>query len=119
MKAGRRLPVVLQVPDGVRNLRKPVVQTLSDSILERRWIDAGPEGLAGKRIEFPGLQLTITDAVVRVNLLDGRNWMAIARPSQPWVMIEASPGALTVVLDFIRQGIKHMLTGPDHLLFVL
>jgi len=118
MKAGRRLPVVLQVPDGVRDLRKPVVQTLSDSILERRWIDAGPGGLAGKRIEFPGLQFTITDAVVRVNLLDGRNWMAIARPSQPWVALDATRGTAAVVFDFIKQGIWHILSGPDHLLFV-
>jgi len=118
MKAGRRLPVVLQVPGGVRNLRDPVVQTLSDSTLERRWIDAGPEGLAGKRIEFPGLQFTITDAVVRVNLLDGRNWLAIAKPSQPWVSIEQAPGRWGVVADFIRQGTWHILSGPDHLLFV-
>lgn len=118
MKAGRRLPVVLQVPDGVRDLRNPVVQTLSDSTLERRWIDAGPEGLAGKRIEFPGLQFTITDAVVRVNLLDGRNWLAIARPSQPWVSIEQAPGRWGVVAEFVRQGTWHILSGPDHLLFV-
>ena len=118
IKAGRRLPVVLQVPDGVRNLRDPVVQTLSDSTLERRWIEAGPDGLAGKRIEFPGLQFTITDAVVRVNLLDGRNWLAIARPSQPWVSIEQAPGRWGVVADFVRQGTWHILSGPDHLLFV-
>ncbi len=118
MRAGMRLPVVLRLPDAVRDLREPVVQHLSDSLLERRLIDAGPQGLAGKRIDFAGLQLTITDAVVRVNLLDGRNWMAIAKPSQPWVEIEATRGTSTVALDFLRQGIEHILTGPDHLLFV-
>jgi len=118
MLAGTRLPVVLRLPEGVRNLREPVVQELADSLLERRWIDAGPEGLAGRRIDFPGLQLTITDAVTRVKLLDGRNWMAIARPSQPWVEIAATRGALATALDFTRQGIAHILSGPDHLLFV-
>lgn len=116
--AGARLPVVLRLPEGVRNLREPVVQKLADSLLERRWIDAGPEGLAGQRIEFPGLQLTITDAVARVKLLDGRSWMAIARPSQPWVEIAATRGSLATALDFIRQGLAHILSGPDHLLFV-
>jgi hydrogenase/urease accessory protein HupE len=113
-----RLPVVLRLPEGVRNLREPLVQQLSDSLLERRWIDAGPDGLAGKRITFPGLELTITDAVVRAELLDGRNWMAVARPSQPWVQIEASQGAWATALDFVRQGIEHILSGADHLLFV-
>ncbi len=116
--AGARLPVVLRLPEGVRNLREPVVQELADSLLERRWIDAGPEGLAGQRIDFPGLQLTITDAVARVKLLDGRNWMAIARPSQPWVEIAATRGTLATALDFTRQGLEHILSGPDHLLFV-
>jgi hydrogenase/urease accessory protein HupE len=116
--AGMRLPVVLGLPEGVRDLREPVVQQLADSLVERRWIEAGPQGLGGKRIDFAGLQLTITDAVVRVQLLDGRKWMAVARPSQPWVEIEAARGTWATTLDFLRQGIEHILSGPDHLLFV-
>src|ERR1022692_759229 len=53
-------------------LWRGTVQELADSVVERRWIDAGSNGLAGKRIEFPGLQFTITDVLVRVELLDGR-----------------------------------------------
>ncbi|SHG11782.1 Hydrogenase/urease accessory protein HupE [Microbulbifer donghaiensis] len=116
--AGRRLLVVPRFPEGVRNLRAPVVQELSDSQLERRWIDAGPEGLDGARIEFAGLQLSITDVVVRVHLLDGRSWMAIARPSQPWVEMVAASGGWATFSDFLRQGFAHILSGPDHLLFV-
>ncbi len=119
VKAGQRLPVVLQVPDNARNLQDPVIMELADSRLERRRIDAGPEGLGGKRIEFPGLQYTITDVVVKVKLLDGRSWMVIARPSEPWVTIEASPDVLSLVGDFLWQGMYHILSGPDHLLFVL
>lgn len=116
--AGMRLPVVLRLPEAVHAVREPVVQQLSDSVLERRWIDAGPLGLTGTRITFPGLELTITDAVVRVKLLDGRSWMAIARPSQPWVEIEATRGTLSIALDFLEQGVEHILSGADHLLFV-
>ena len=83
--AGMRLPVVLKLPDDVRNLKEPVVQELTDSLVERRWIQAGPNGLAGKRIEFPGLQLTITDVLVRFEMLDGRNGRPSCRPSQPWM----------------------------------
>lgn len=115
---GTDLPVVLRFPEGVLDLREPLVQQLSDSRLERRWIEAGPQGLAGQRIDFTGLQLTITDALVRVELLDGRKWMAIARPSQPWVEIQAAPSTGAIALDFLRQGIGHILSGPDHLLFV-
>jgi hydrogenase/urease accessory protein HupE len=112
------LPVVLRLPEGVRNLKKPLVQHLSDSVLERRWIDAGAEGLTAKRITFPGLELTITDVVVRAELLDGRSWMAVARPSQPWVEIDATRSVWAVAVDFLKEGVWHILSGWDHLLFV-
>src|SRR5262249_7369615 len=88
--SGMRLSIVLKIPDDVQTLKEPAVQELADSLLERRWVDAGPNGLAGKRIEFVGLQLTITDVLVRVEMLDGRTWTTIARPAQPWVEIAAS-----------------------------
>jgi hydrogenase/urease accessory protein HupE len=116
--AGMRLPIVLTIPD-VRNVKDPTVQELTDSLVERRWIDAGPNGLAGKRIEFVGLQLTITDVLVRVELLDGRKWTMIARPSQPWVEIGASQTRLEVAGNYIVEGIRHILFGADHMLFVL
>ena len=117
--AGMRLPVVLQLPDDARNLREPNVLELSDSFVERRWVDAGAKGLAGKRIEFTGLQLTITDVLVRVEMLDGRKWTTIAHPSQPWVEIAASQTWLGVAGTYIVQGIRHILFGADHMLFVL
>jgi hypothetical protein len=117
--AGMRLPLVLQMPQGVRNVKPPAVEELSDSLLERRWIDAGPNGLAGKRIEIAGLQLTITDVLVRVELLDGRTIQAIARPSQPWVEIAATQSRWEVMGTYIVEGIRHILFGADHLLFVL
>ena len=117
--AGMRLPLVLKIPDDVKNLKEPVVQELADSLVERRSIDAGPNGLAGKRIEFVGLQLTITDVLVRLEMLDGRKWTTIARPSQPWVEIAASQTWWEVMGTYIVEGIRHILFGADHMLFVL
>jgi len=117
--SGRRLPLALQLPEGVRDRKEPVVQALADSLLERRWVDAGPDGLAGKRIEFPGLQLTITDVLVRVKFLDGRTLQSVVRPAQPWVEIAASQGPFAVLGSYITLGIEHILFGYDHLLFVL
>ena len=117
--AGMRLPIVLRLPGDARNLKEPVVQELTDSLVERRWIDAGPNALAGKRIEFPGLQLTITDVLVRVEMLDGRSWTTIVRPSQPWLEITAPQSRWAVAGTYLVQGIRHILFGADHLLFVL
>jgi hypothetical protein len=117
--AGARLPLALGLPDGVRDLKAPAVQELSDSLVERRWIDAGPAGLAGKRIEIKGLQFTITDALVRVEQLDGTTVQTIARPSHPWVDVAATQSRWEVMGTYIVEGIRHILFGADHLLFVL
>ncbi len=117
--AGMRLPLVLRLPPDVRARRVPEIEELPDSLLERRWIDAGPKGLGGRRIEFSGLQLTITDVLVRVQMLDGRQWTAMARPSQPWVEIASMPSKALTARTFLVQGIDHILRGGDHLLFVL
>jgi hydrogenase/urease accessory protein HupE len=119
VNAGMRLPILLILPTDAKNVIAPTTQELTDSLVERRVIDAGPNGLAGKRIEFVGLQASITDVLVRVEMLDGRSWTTIVRPSQAWVEIAASQSRLQVAGTFIVQGIRHILFGADHLLFVL
>ena len=92
INAGMRLPVVLKFPDDTRNITAPSVKEFSGQLLERRLIDAGKNGLAGKRIEFVGLQATITDVLVRVQALDGTHTTTLVHPSQPWVEIRCLAG---------------------------
>ena len=117
--SGMPLPVGLTMPGDVKNVKEPTVQELTDSLVERRWIDAGPNGLAGKRIEFPGLALTITDVLVRAEMLDGRKWTTIVRPSQPWAEVASSQTWWEVMANYIVEGVRHILFGADHMLFVL
>jgi len=117
--SGMHLPVVLRLPTEVHDVTARAAQELSDSLVERRVIDAGAQGLAGKRIEFVGLQATITDVLVRVQMLDGTRSTTLVRPSQPWVNIETSQGPLAVGGAYLAHGIEHILFGVDHLLFVL
>jgi hydrogenase/urease accessory protein HupE len=118
VNSGMRLPILLQLPKDAKNLNVPTVQELTDSLLERRSIEVSG-GLAGKRIEFVGLQATIIDVLVRVQLLDGRSWSTIVRPSQAWIEITPAQGRLGVAGTYIVHGIRHILFGADHLLFVL
>ena len=113
------LPIVLKLPDDTRNIIPPSVTEFSGQQLERRLIDAGNNGLAGKRIEFVGLQATITDVLVRVQALDGTHTTTLVHPSQPWVDIRASQGMIDVARTYLVHGIEHIMFGTDHLLFVL
>jgi hypothetical protein len=117
--SGARLRVALKLPEGMRTLKDPVVQDLGDSLVERRWIDAGPDGLAGRRIEFPGLQLTITDALVRFSFLDGRRGAVIVHPSRPWLELAGTALPWAVAGTYVLYGTQHIALGIDHLLFVL
>ncbi len=117
--AGVRIPVVLELPSDVRMLKEPSVFELPASRVEQRWIDVGPSGLAGMRIDFAGLQATYTDVLVRVETLDGGNWTTVVRPSQPWVELAATQGWTNVANTYFVEGARHILFGIDHFLFVL
>ena len=118
VNAGMRLPIVLQLPKDARNLSAPTLQELTDSLVERRVIEL-KGGLAGKRIEFVGLQASITDVLVRVEMSDGRKSTTIVHPSQSWFEMAASQNRWAVAGAFIVQGIRHIFLGADHLLFLL
>ena len=114
--AGMPLPVVLKLPDGVRDLTDPSAREFPDSVVERRLIEGG---LAGKRVEFVGLRDTTTDVLVRVQLADGAHATALVHPSQPWIEVVGSQGPLAVLGAYVQHGVAHILLGYDHLLFVL
>ncbi|WP_448110538.1 HupE/UreJ family protein [Pseudomonas lini] len=116
--SGVRLPIALRFAEGVRTVVEPVESELNDSLIERRVIDTGPAGLIGQRIEFIGLQASITDVLVRVSRLDGSLTTTLVHPAQPWIEIAATPGAFSVAGAFLVHGIQHILGGGDHLLFV-
>jgi len=55
---------------------------------------------------------------VRIDLLDGRKLTTIVHPPQPWVEVAASQTWVGVAGTYIVQGIRHILFGADHMLFV-
>jgi hydrogenase/urease accessory protein HupE len=116
--AGLPLPVMLQFPKGVDNVTEQAVREFPDSIVERRIVKTA-DGLEGKRIDFVGLQATITDVLVRVHLLDGTESITLVHPSQAWMEIKGSRGFLPVAESYTLLGVEHIGFGIDHLLFVL
>ena len=117
--SGMRLPVALRLPTDVRNVTEPAVRERPDSLVERRVIQAANGTLAGARIDFVGLQGTITDVLVRVQFGDGTSSTTLVRASQPWVEIAAASGPFAVMGAYLTHGLEHILFGFDHLLFVL
>ena len=117
LMSGMRLPVALALPDSARNMSLPVIIERSDAIIERRDVEI-PGGLPGKRLRFVGLEATITDVLVRLSFLDGRQLTAMVRPSRPYLDVDPSRGSIEVAKVYGVEGVEHILGGLDHLLFV-
>lgn len=116
---GKSHPATLQLPEEWQTVGSPTVRQLPDSALHRRVVEV-PNGVVdGGVIRFPGLQATITDVFTRVTWLDGSETTAIARPNQPWVNIAGQRSAWQVAGDYTVLGVDHILSGFDHLTFVL
>jgi hypothetical protein len=75
--------------------------------------------LTGGTIHIAGLTATMTDVLVRLERLDGSAQVTRLTPSAPSFVVEAAPGALEVARTYSVLGVEHILTGIDHLLFVL
>jgi hydrogenase/urease accessory protein HupE len=84
-----------------------------------RWtVDCGPGGLAGDVIGVEDLAAAKINALLTVERLDGEKIQTVLSPRSPSFTIPARPSRLDVVRSYATLGIEHILTGPDHLLFV-
>jgi hypothetical protein len=66
-----------------------------------------------------GIAGGVTDVIVRVERLDGTSQVEHLLPQRPQFIVEATTGGWEVAGSYLVLGIKHILGGIDHLLFVL
>lgn len=113
-----RLGLYVELPDDCRNLTKPRASMVNNAFAER-WSFKRPGGLAGGTIRIAGLAATSTDVLVRLERRDGSSQVTRLTPAAPSFVVAATPNALVVAGTYMRLGIEHILSGVDHLLFVL
>lgn len=113
-----RLGIYVELPAACTNITEPRGSMVNNAFSER-WTVSCSRGLNGSTIHIAGLSMTMTDALVRVQHLDGRTQVTRLTPAAPSFVVEASPSRWRVVGTYLRLGTDHILTGIDHLLFVL
>jgi hydrogenase/urease accessory protein HupE len=97
-----------------------VANYLSSGAHTSRWsLECKDRGLADQTIAIDGLAQTITDVLVRIQLLDGTTLTQILKPNATAFVVEGSPDSWKVMADYFVLGVEHILGGIDHLLFVL
>jgi len=81
-------------------------------------IDCGPGGLTGEVVGVDGLSAGKVNALLTVERLDGEKVETVLGARSPSFTIPARPSPWDVVGSYVRLGVEHILTGPDHMLFV-
>jgi hypothetical protein len=99
--------------------RAPTRETSSPGFVVRTWRIAGGPPLDGQTVSIEGLPQTVTDVLMRVTTADGKVVNDVIRPADPSRKLAlAAPKGLKIPA-YLRLGIEHILTGVDHLMFVL
>jgi hydrogenase/urease accessory protein HupE len=92
---------------------------IAGGALLKKWrLDCAGD-IIGKRIGLSGIEALQTDALVRIAPLGKPVQSAQLTASQAFVHIEREAPPTNVASTYFKLGVEHILTGYDHLLFVL
>lgn len=119
--AAQRLPgadVQPTLPGSCKPVTPIDVEDGGDRVRLRWSIDCGPGGLAGGEVGVSDLDVAKITALVRVELRDGTISQGVLNESQPEWRIPARESATTAAASFLRLGLRHVLSGADHVLLV-
>jgi hydrogenase/urease accessory protein HupE len=97
----------------------PVTTRHTDNAAVQTWRLQAIEPLRGQLVRIVGLEGTMTDVLVRMEFADGSTWVQRLTAAEPAAEIPARESGLTVAGVYLKLGVEHILTGIDHLLFVL
>ncbi len=99
--------------------RPPDSDEMQPGFAIRIWRVKSGAPLDGQIVSVEGLPQTVTDVLLRVSTTDGKVVNDMLRPADPSRKLAlAAPQGLHVPA-YVRLGVLHILTGFDHLMFVL
>jgi hydrogenase/urease accessory protein HupE len=96
----------------------PATVQAADGFIIQTWRGLAPAepGIAGQTVTVNGLAGSITDVFVTVTTAQGLSRHLLLTPAAPSASL--APG-VSGVAGYFTLGVMHILTGPDHLMFVL
>ncbi|WP_372747806.1 HupE/UreJ family protein [Litorivivens sp.] len=86
--------------------------------VEWRWHMTCAEGLEGQTLQVRGLTASRTAALLKISLVDNRQYSQLMRRDSQTFEIPRVPSTWAVVGQYFVLGVEHILIGIDHLLFV-
>ena len=113
-----RLSLRVRLPPDCVNLEPLRSERAGSGIFDHLRVSC-PGSLDGREVAIDGLASTYTDVIARVARHDGTVQAARLTPDQPAFTVIPAPTWLETAKTYFLLGVEHILTGIDHLMFVL
>ena len=107
------------LPSQCRTVSQPTTQLIDGSLTQEFRADCGTAGLTGAQLAVDGLAESNTQALVRITHADGRVVRGLLDGSHPSFTVPAAEDRRHTAFAYFCLGVEHLMTGLDHLLFVL
>ncbi len=105
------------LPPSCREIDGPDIRSQGTGIVTTWRVVCGR--LVGEEIGVEGIGGSGADVLLRLQLGDGRSSHHVLTADRPSIEIPRSPGVLDIAGLYGKLGVEHILSGFDHLLFVL
>jgi hydrogenase/urease accessory protein HupE len=106
------------LPPGCHERGKHGAHTEDTGIIET-WTIECQNNLVGREVRVEGIAESRANVLLRLVLADGRSVRHVLTADAPSFVVPEREGKLSVLTGYGRIGVEHILTGFDHLLFVL
>ena len=112
-----RLPVELEFSGDTKAMTPVTTHTPPGAAIQQWTLRAAM--LRGQTLHMRGLEGSMTDALVRIEFVDGTKWVQRLTGDETEATIPMQQSGWSVAGVYLKLGIDHILFGADHVLFVL
>ena len=107
LRGDLRPPIAPSFPPHCSPVTVVSTEMLPGSLVERWRMDCGVKGLEGQTIEISGLQLTLMDVFLHIEMQGGRIYDAVVKGSSPRYTVQPGPGLFNISLRNFMDGLRH------------
>lgn len=116
-----REPVSVRLPRACREVARREPASVPGAVIDRYAVDCGPGGIGGATVTLVSPEGRGCDVMVSLRFASGQRYTGLLRAGAASLELPRSTGgsAWRVARSYLGEGVKHIATGADHLLFVL
>jgi len=108
-----------ELPDYCEEVTTRAGYQTTAAMLTRWTVNCGEDGLYGATVHIKGLESALNDVLFRLETADGETYSSVLRAATPSYAVPARGTRPEIAWSYLTLGIGHILSGYDHLLFVL